>query len=72
VYESFETVVLRYFNVFGPRQNPFSQYAAVVPLFVTRSRRQADLRARRRRAVARLHLRRNVVDATILAADAAS
>ena len=35
VYESFETVVLRYFNVFGPRQTPFSQYAAVVPLFVT-------------------------------------
>ncbi|MDX6412581.1 MAG: hypothetical protein QOE91_2097, partial [Gaiellaceae bacterium] len=25
----------RYFNVFGPRQDPASQYAAVVPLFVT-------------------------------------
>ena len=35
VYESFETVVLRYFNVFGPRQSPSSQYAAVVPLFIT-------------------------------------
>ena len=35
VYESFETVVLRYFNVFGPRQSPFSQYAAMVPLFIT-------------------------------------
>ena len=35
VYESFEAVVLRYFNVFGPRQSPFSQYAAVVPLFIT-------------------------------------
>ncbi len=34
VYESFETVVLRYFNVFGPRQTPFSQYAAAVPRFV--------------------------------------
>ena len=34
VYESFESVVLRYFNVFGPRQSPFSQYAAVVPRFV--------------------------------------
>ncbi len=34
VYESFETVVLRYFNVFGPRQSPHSQYAAVVPLFI--------------------------------------
>jgi nucleoside-diphosphate-sugar epimerase len=29
------TVGLRYFNVFGPRQDPFSQYAAVVPLFIT-------------------------------------
>jgi len=35
VYESFETVVLRYFNVFGPRQSPFSQYAAAIPLFIT-------------------------------------
>jgi UDP-glucose 4-epimerase len=35
VYQDFETVVLRYFNVFGERQSPFSQYAAVVPLFVT-------------------------------------
>jgi nucleoside-diphosphate-sugar epimerase len=34
VYESFETVVVRYFNVFGPRQSPHSQYAAVVPLFI--------------------------------------
>ena len=34
VYHSFETVVLRYFNVFGPRQSPFSQYAGVVPLFI--------------------------------------
>ena len=30
-----ETVALRYFNVFGPRQDPLSQYAAVVPNFVT-------------------------------------
>ena len=29
-----ETVSLRYFNVFGPRQDPASQYAAVVPLFI--------------------------------------
>ena len=35
VYDSFETVVLRYFNVFGPRQSPSSQYAAVIPLFIT-------------------------------------
>jgi len=30
-----ETVSLRYFNVFGPRQDPTSQYAAVIPLFIT-------------------------------------
>jgi UDP-glucose 4-epimerase len=30
-----ETVALRYFNVFGPHQDPTSQYAAVVPRFIT-------------------------------------
>ena len=30
-----ETVALRYFNVFGPRQDPSSQYAAVIPTFIT-------------------------------------
>lgn len=30
------TIVLRYFNVFGPRQDPSSQYAAVIPRFITR------------------------------------
>lgn len=30
-----ETVALRYFNVFGPRQNPFSQYSAVIPKFIS-------------------------------------
>jgi len=29
-----ETVALRYFNVYGPRQRPDSRYAAVIPLFV--------------------------------------
>ena len=29
-----ETVALRYFNVFGPRQDPTSQYAAVIPNFI--------------------------------------
>jgi len=29
-----ETVALRYFNVFGPRQDPTSQYAAVIPIFI--------------------------------------
>ena len=31
----FETVALRYFNIFGPRQDPASQYSAVIPLFIT-------------------------------------
>jgi nucleoside-diphosphate-sugar epimerase len=30
-----ETVIIRYFNVFGPRQDPTSAYAAVIPLFAT-------------------------------------
>jgi UDP-glucose 4-epimerase len=29
-----ETVSLRYFNVYGPRQDPASKYAAVIPLFI--------------------------------------
>ena len=36
-YHSFglETVGIRYFNVFGPRQDPDSPYSAVIPLFIT-------------------------------------
>ena len=36
-YEAYgmETVCLRYFNVFGPRQDPHSLYAAVIPRFIT-------------------------------------
>ncbi len=36
-YETYglETVCLRYYNVFGPRQDPTSQYAAAIPLFVS-------------------------------------
>lgn len=30
------TYALRYFNVFGPRQNPDSEYAAVIPIFIKR------------------------------------
>ena len=30
------TICLRYFNVFGPRQNPDSEYAPVIPLFIKR------------------------------------
>jgi UDP-glucose 4-epimerase len=32
-----ETACLRFFNVFGPRQNPRSAYAAAVPIFITRA-----------------------------------
>lgn len=37
-YETFglETVTLRYFNVFGPRQDPESVYSAVIPIFISR------------------------------------
>jgi len=36
-YETYklETICLRYYNVFGPRQDPTSQYAAAIPLFVS-------------------------------------
>ena len=30
------TISLRYFNVYGPRQDPHSEYAAVIPRFVSR------------------------------------
>jgi nucleoside-diphosphate-sugar epimerase len=34
-------IALRYFNVFGPRQDPTSEYSAVIPLFITAIKRQA-------------------------------
>lgn len=33
-YYNFDTVALRYFNVFGPRQDPNGDYAAVIPKFI--------------------------------------
>jgi nucleoside-diphosphate-sugar epimerase len=36
-----ETVVLRYFNIFGPRQNLESHYGAVIPLFIAAALRGA-------------------------------
>ncbi len=33
-----DTASLRYFNIFGPRQNPNSKYAAVIPKFITEMR----------------------------------
>lgn len=35
VIHALPTISLRYFNVFGPRQDPASQYAAVIPIFVS-------------------------------------
>ncbi|HLG13730.1 MAG TPA: SDR family oxidoreductase [Blastocatellia bacterium] len=67
----FEAVSLRYFNIFGPRQDPESQYAAVIPKFVT------AMLAGRRPAIYGdgIHSRdfthvENVVEANLLAADA--
>ena len=71
VYE-IETVSLRYFNVFGPRQDPNSQYAAVVPRFIRAIADGAPVtiygdgeQSRDFTYVA------NVVEANLLAADAA-
>ncbi|MFH1761390.1 MAG: NAD-dependent epimerase/dehydratase family protein [bacterium] len=36
-------VCLRYFNVFGPRQDPKSQYAAAIPIFVGKALKNEDL-----------------------------
>src|SRR5437870_8649394 len=72
VYESFESVVLRYFNVFGPRQSPFSQYAAVVPRFVTAidSGRPIEIHGDGEQSRDFTYVG-NVVDATIRAGEAA-
>jgi len=66
-----EFVALRYFNVFGPRQDPDSQYAAVIPNFITAILRDEPpviygdgFQARDFTFVA------NVVHANLLAADA--
>jgi UDP-glucose 4-epimerase len=71
VYESFETVVLRYFNVFGPRQSPHSQYAAVVPLFMTAIAQGNTITIYGDGEQSRdFTYVTNVVDATVRAADA--
>ncbi|MGZ5453541.1 MAG: SDR family oxidoreductase [Candidatus Aminicenantales bacterium] len=36
VLHGLNAVALRYFNVFGPRQDPSSEYSAVIPLFITK------------------------------------
>ena len=53
------TVGLRFFNVYGPRQDPRSPYSGVISIFCERIRRGAPIDIlRRRRADARLRLRR--------------
>ena len=37
------TACLRYFNVFGPRQDPHSAYAAAVPIFIEKALNNADI-----------------------------
>jgi UDP-glucose 4-epimerase len=67
----FQTVSIRYFNVFGPRQDPHSQYSAVIPLFIT-----AMMAGRRPTIYGDGHQSRdftyvaNVVQGNLLAADA--
>jgi UDP-glucose 4-epimerase len=73
VYESFESVVLRYFNVFGPRQSPLSQYAAVIPLFITAIAQGEPVTIHGDGEQSRdFTYDANVVDATLRAADAAT
>jgi len=71
VYASLETVVLRYFNVYGPRQSPHSQYAAVIPLFIDAIARGEPVEihggGEQRRDFTYVS---NVVDATVRAGEA--
>jgi len=66
-----ETVGLRYFNVFGPRQDPASEYAAVIPKFILWGLRNEALEVhgdgRQSRDFTYID---NVVDANLLAARA--
>ena len=71
VYEASETVVLRYFNVFGPRQSPHSQYAAAIALFISAiaDDRPIDVYGDGEQSRDFTYVG-NVVDATIRAAEA--
>ena len=44
-FENFgvETISLRYFNVFGPRQDPKSQYSAAIPIFVNNALQNKEI-----------------------------
>ncbi len=63
-----ETVGLRYFNVFGPRQDPASEYAAVIPRFILWALRGEPLQIHGDGAQSRdFTYVDNVVDANVLA-----
>ncbi|HHT9134603.1 MAG TPA: NAD-dependent epimerase/dehydratase family protein [Candidatus Avalokitesvara rifleensis] len=64
-----ETVSLRYFNVFGPRQDPKSQYAVVVPIFIDAglNGRQVEIHGDGLQSRDFTYIA-NTVDATLLAA----
>ena len=67
-----ETVCLRYFNVFGPRQDPASQYSAVIPRFVSAvAAGQAPIVFGDGLQTRDFTYVDNVVDANVLAANAA-
>jgi UDP-N-acetylglucosamine/UDP-N-acetyl-alpha-D-glucosaminouronate 4-epimerase len=67
-----ETVALRYFNVFGPGQDPNSEYAAVVPKFVTQALAGEQPRINGSGDISRdFTYVDNVVAANLLAAEAA-
>jgi len=66
-----ETVGLRYFNVFGPRQDPASEYAAVVPRFILWALQRTALEVHGDGTQSRdFTYIDNVVDANCLAAEA--
>src|SRR2546425_1502920 len=66
-----ETVGLRYFNVFGPRQDPKSEYAAVIPRFILWGLRDRPLEVHGDGAQSRdFTYIDNVVEANLLAARA--
>lgn len=68
-----QTVSLRYFNVFGPRQSPESQYAAVIPKFMQSALQETPLEVhwdgRQSRDFTYID---NVAEANLLAAEAPS
>lgn len=71
-FHGLETVSLRYFNVYGPRQSPSSAYASVIPLFVAACERREGARINGDGEQTRdFVFVGDVVQANLLAADAA-